>query len=148
MRPSFTANVQANAVGAATAEVALRVNAATDRPVEVAEIGVSFNGVDNTDEPVLVELLRLTDNGTMTAVTPVKQNDSLAEAIGATAASPNSAEPTTGDVLRTWYVHAQTGLVAVFAPDARPIVGGGDRIGIQITAPDAVSVNVYLVGIE
>lgn len=148
MRPSFTANVKANALAATTAEVVLRVNAATDRPVDVAEIGVSFNGVDNTAVPVLVELLRLADNGTMTAVTPVKQNDSLAEGIGATAAKPDSAEPTTGDVLRTWYVHPQTGLVEVFPPDARPVVGGGDRIGIQCTAPAGVTCNVYLVGIE
>ena len=98
--------------------------------------------------PAIVELIRLTTDGTMTAVTPVKQNDSLAEGIGATAAKPNSGEPTTGDVLRTWYVHPQTGLVAMFAPDARPVVGGGDRIGIQVTAPDVVSCNVYLVGIE
>jgi len=148
MRPSFAANVAAEALSAGVAKVVLRVNAATARPVEVAELGVSFNGVSNTAVPVTVELVRLDDNGTMTALTLVKQNDSLAEAIGATAAEPDSVEPTTGDVLRTWYVHPQTGLIEVFAPDARPVIGGGDRIGIQCTAPAGVSCNVYLVGIE
>lgn len=148
MPQAFVATAQEVALSAATATVVLRVNAATDRPVAVDRVRVSFNGIDATDEPVLVQLRRLTDNGTMSAVTPRKLNDSLAESIGATAAEPDSAEPTTGDVLATWYVHPQTGLVEVFSPDVRPVIGGGDRVGIQVTAQDAVDCNAELWGIE
>ena len=147
MRPSFVAVVEAETIPATTATVALRVNAGTDNPVEVAEIGVSFNGIDNTQEPIKVDLVRLSDNGTMTAVTPRKQNDSLAEGTDVTAASPDSVEPTVTDVLRSWYVHPQTGIVVIFHPGAPPMIGGADRIGIQITAPTEHEANVYLVGI-
>jgi hypothetical protein len=148
MRPAFVATASEVALSAATAAVVLRVNAASDRPVAIDRLRVSFNGIDATDEPALVQLVRLSDNGTMTAVTPAKLNDSLAEAIGATAAKKNSAEPTTGDVLATWYVHPQTGLIEPFSPDCRPMIGGGDRVGVEITAPDAVDCCVEIWGLE
>ena len=135
---------------AASTEVVLRVNAATDRPIAIDRMRVSFDGISPTEQPIKVDLVRLTDNGTMTAVTPVKLDDSVAEALAVTGAKPDSAEPTTGDLLAQFHVHPQTGLIEVFSPDCRPVIGGGDRIGIQVETDSGVAPDVIaeLWGVE
>ena len=69
----------------------------------------------------------------------VKDDDSLAESIQSTAQHTATAEPTAGNVLETWHVHPQKG-VRITLPLLHPRkVGGGDRVGVRITAPDAVN---------
>ncbi len=68
---------------AKTAEVAtgtalktiMQLMAAANHRVKVKELSISFKGVSNTDAPILVEVLRQTTAGTMTALTLVKNND-------------------------------------------------------------------------
>jgi hypothetical protein len=143
MPQAFSISSGEHTLTAANTEVVLRVNAATDRPIDLDRIRVSFNGVSPTAEPPKIDLVRLSDNGTMTAVTPKKLNDSKAEALEVTGAKPDSVEPTVTDYLAQLFVHPQTGYVEPFSERCCPVIGGGDRMGIQITtaagvAPDCV----------
>ena len=89
----YSINVTGEAIAAATVETILQVVAGASKPVRVSRWGVSFNGVDVTDQPVRVELLRLTSAGTSSAYTP-KKFDSNSEASMAAGRTAHTAEPT------------------------------------------------------
>lgn len=139
--------VTGEALAAATVETLLQVVAGASKPVRISRWGVSFNGVDVTDQPVRVELLRLTSAGTSSAFTPVKL-DPNSEASMAAARTAHTAEPTAGDVLAVYYVSpAGGGIVEVYSPgypDERPIVAPNGRLGIRLLAVDAVNVNGFM----
>jgi len=116
----------------------LQVVAAANHAIKITEYGISFNGVNNTHEPILVELLRQTTAGTMSALTPVKADDSGADTFDTTAQHTATAEPTGGDVIRSHYVHPQTGLVVPVGDEAPIVVGAGDRVGLRVTAANDV----------
>ena len=127
------------ALGAATTETVLQLVAAANHRVKLKEWGVFFDGVSVTAEPVLVEIVRQSSDGTSSALTPVKVDDSLPETLQTTARDKFSgAEPTSGDVLDAIQVHPQQGWKEVDS-DYIYIVGGGDRIAIRVTAPAAVN---------
>ncbi len=126
------------ALAAATAETVLQLVAAANHRVKVKEWGVFFDGVSVTAEPVLVEIVRQSTAGTSSALTPVKVDDSLPETLQTTARDKVTVEPTTGDVLDAVQVHPQQGWKEVDS-DYIYIVGGGDRLGIRVTAPAAVN---------
>lgn len=112
--------------------------------IELAEVCVGFHGVDNTAEPILVELVRQTDAGTMSSLTPAKNDDSVGDSLATTAQHTATVEPTTTDVLRLFTVHPQTSLVVMFPEDTRPVVGSGDRVGLRVTAAADVKADAYL----
>lgn len=144
----YSINVTGEAVAAATVETILQVVAGSTKPVRISRFGVSFNGVDVTDQPVRVELLRLTSAGTSSAYTP-KKLDPNSEASIATARTAHTAEPTADDILEVHYVSPAGGnIVEVFSPgypDERPIVAPNGRLGIRVLAADAVNVNAFLI---
>lgn len=143
----FSINVTGEALAASTVETVLQVVAGATKPVRVSRWGVSFNGVDVTDQPVRVELLRLTSDGTSSAYTP-KKMDANSEASVATARTAHTAEPTAGDVLITAYVTPTGGYEQVFSPgypDERPIAAPNGRIGIRVLGVDAVNVSAFLI---
>ena len=110
-----------------------------------------FDGVSVTAEPVQVRLLRQTTaiGGTPTVITPAKMDDSIAETVLTTAAaSAGGAEPTAGDVLDVVEVHPQNGYEVIFPPGQEVIIGGGDRLGIECTAPAAVNVRAKIIAEE
>lgn len=143
----FSINVTGEAVAASAVESILQVVAST-KPVRVSRWGVSFNGVDVTDQPVRVELIRMTSDGTSSAFVP-KKLDPNSEASLATARTAHTAEPTVGDVIEVHYVSPAGGnIVEVYSagyPDERPIVAPAGRIGIRVLAVDAVNVNAFLI---
>lgn len=122
----------------------IQLVAAANHGIDVSEVGISFHGLNNSHEPITVDLLRQTDAGTMTALTVVKANDSDADTLDTTAQHTATAEPTAGDVLRTWAVHPQTGLI--YQPsDEGPIhVGAGDRVGLRVNAANGVDADAYI----
>lgn len=140
----FSATKSGVALAAATAKTAVQVIAATNHAVKVWGLAVSFNGVSNTDEPALVQIVRQTDAGTMSALTPTKKDDSVGDTLDSTAQHTASAEPTTTDVLWESYCHPQTGLREFFNEKTCPVIGAGDRLGVRLTAPDAVDCTVQL----
>lgn len=138
----FTASKSAVALSAATAKTVVQVVAATNHAVRVWGLSVSFNGVSNTDEPALVQLVRQSDAGTASALTPQKKNDSDGDTIDATAQHTATVEPTGSTVVWEGYCHPQTGLSEFFNEKTAIHIGAGDRIGVKVTAPDAVSCTV------
>ncbi len=144
----FSINVTGEAIAASTVETVLQVVASATKPVRLSRWGISFNGVDAADQPVRVELLRLTSAGTSSAYTP-KKLDPASEAPLAAGRTAHTAEPTADDVLEVHYVTPAGGnLVEVYSagyPDERPVVAPNGRLGIRVLAVDAVNVNAFLI---
>ena len=129
---------------AATLKTVLLVIAPTNQRVAVTGWHISFDGATSGNQPIRVQLQRLTSNGTTTSVTPRKQDDDIATAIQSTAGKNASAEPTKGDILKNIEVHPQNGYEEHRPFDRPYIIGGGDRIGIVVTAPDTVNCEAWL----
>lgn len=98
----YSINVTGEAIAASAVETVIQVVAGT-KPVRLSRWGVGFNGVSVTDQPVRVELIRLTSAGTSSAFTPLKM-DPTSEASLAAGRSAHTAEPAAGDVLVTTYI--------------------------------------------
>lgn len=131
------------ALAGATAKTVLQVAAPANQRVAVRSFGVSFDGISGSAEPVLVELLRQTTAGTMSACTEVVEDDSLPETVQAVGQRAASVEPTAGSVIRSYEVHPQSGIERVFGPDEEIIVKGGGRLGLRLTAPAAVNAAAF-----
>jgi hypothetical protein len=133
------------ALSAATAKTVIQLVAATNHRVKVLRWGVFFDGVSVSAEPVQVRLLRQTTAGTMSSLTPVKLDDSLAETLQTTSQHTATAEPTAGDVVDVVEVHPQSGYEIIYPLGQEVIIGGGDRLGIECTAPAGVNVRAKIV---
>lgn len=116
------------------AKTLIQIVAAANHRVKVLGFHVSFDGTSSTAAPIAVRLLRQTTAGTMTSLTPVKWDDSIADSLLTTAQHTATAEPTSGDVLLSANVHPQSGYEVLFPFGQEPIVGGGDRVGLEVTA--------------
>ena len=130
------------ALSAATAKTIMSVIGI----VRLVEIGVSFDGVSSTAEPVTVELCYSTQAtaGTTTSHT-IAQIRGGTRTSQATAARNYTAEPTVLTVLRRWLVHPQTGLAIQFPLGREPEqVVSGDALCIRCTAPATVNVQGYM----
>jgi len=132
---------------AQTAEVAtgtakktiLQLVAASNHRVLVKEFSVSFDGVDNTAEPILVQLLIQSDAGTMSSLTPQKLNQGDDETLQTTAQHTATAEPTGTTEIMGEQVHPQGGYTWQAPYGGEIVINGGDRLGLVTTA--AVDVN-------
>jgi hypothetical protein len=129
----------------ATVKTVVQIVAPSNHRAKVLRWGVFFDGVSVSNEPVQVELLRQTTAGTMSALTPVKVDNSLAETLQVTAQHTATVEPTPGDILDVVEIHPQSGWEIILPLGQEFIVGGGDRIGIRCTAPDAVNARAKIV---
>jgi hypothetical protein len=133
------ARISGEALAAAATETLIQVVTGSTREARIKEWSVSFNGVDSTDEPILVELLRQTTAGTSSALTMVKNNPSD-PAIIATALQDFSAEPTAGDVLWSEYITPAGGFDRVQLPLGEEIVVAvSSRIGLRCTTAAGVT---------
>ena len=126
------------ALSAATAKTVIQLIAPANVILAVNGAWVSFDGISNTAEPVLVEILRQTTAGTVTARNPLKTKDT-STALGSTGGVNASAEPTAGDVLKTFHLHPQAGVIIPLDFDKEIEIPGGGRLGMRITAPAAVN---------
>lgn len=109
----------------------LQGTAPTNIRVKILGISVGFHGTVNTNEPVTIQLLRQTTTGTSTICTPVKVDPSIVETITTAGAWQFTAEPTAGDILDSWPVHPQTGIVLPL----EYIASGGTRFAIRAVTP-------------
>src|SRR4051794_32972840 len=110
---TFTARDTAVSLTAATTKTIVQVVPASNTPVRIVEIGVSFNGITTTDVPVLVQLLRQSTAGTSSSLTPAAEQESGGKSAVATALKTFTAEPTTTTILRDWYVTPVAGLFVI-----------------------------------
>jgi hypothetical protein len=133
------------ALTAATAKTVIQLVAAANHRIKILSWGVYFDGTSTTAEPVQVRLLRQTTAGTMSALTPTKRDDSIADTLLTTAQHTATAEPTAGDIIEVKEVHPQMGYEKIYPFGGEVIVGGGDRIGVECTAPAGVNVRAEIV---
>lgn len=120
-------------LSAATAKTVLQLIAAANHRVKVSRVSVSFEGTSPTDAPAQVDIYTQSNGGTMTANNPVKDNAADDETLQTTATRNASAEPTAGDLLDSRLCHPQSRV------DLGPfVIPGGGRIGVKVTAPNAV----------
>lgn len=131
-----TANVT---MVANTARTTLQILAVANHRVKILGWAVYFDGVTSTNIPVRARLLRQTTAGTMTALTPTKTAP-RAEGLLTTAQHTASAEPTAGDQIDVVLVHPQQGYEVKFTPGQELILGGAERLGIEVLAVSAVNV--------
>ncbi len=111
----------------------LQVIAGTNHGIKMTEFGVSFQGVDNIAKPVKIEILRQTTAGTSSALTAVKMSDTTTGIDTSALQTFTGAEPASGDVLRTFFIHPQQGLLYA-PPDPEEFeVGGGTRLAMRVT---------------
>lgn len=137
---------QAEAVATGTSvKTLIQLLAPTNQRLKVKEISISFNGTSNTATPILVEVVRQTGAGTMSALTLRKADPDDTETIQTTAQQNATVEPTdSGDVPMAEYVHPQTGFLWQAPFGGEIIVPGGGRLGIRVTAGASVSANVRI----
>jgi hypothetical protein len=131
-----------------SAKTLMQIVAASNHALLIDEISISFDGTSNTATPIKVDVLRQTTAGTMSSLTPVKDPDDSDETLQVTAQHTATAEPTAGDVLLSEHIHPQQGYTWQ-APFGRSIkVGGGDRLGIRVTAGASVNALARVAGEE
>jgi hypothetical protein len=123
----------------------LQVVAAANHRIKVKELSVSFKGTSGSDTPVLVQVLRQSDAGTMSALTPKKFNEADDETLQTTAQHTASAEPTGTDEVMGEEVHPQGGWTWQAPFGGEITVKGGDRIGIAVTAAASQTVKGRIV---
>ncbi len=122
-----------------TAKTILQIVAPANQRLKLKSWGVFFDGVNGSAEPVEVRLLRQTDAGTMSSLTPIKQVAG-SETIQTTAQHTATVEPTEGDLIDGAEVHPQSGYEKLIPFDMPVEIPGGTRIGIECTAGEAVNV--------
>ena len=123
----------------------IQLIAAANHAIKIKQFVVGFHGTSATAEPIKVEIVRQTDAGTMSALTPVKADDSNGDTLDTTAQHTATAEPTPGDILVNIPVHPQTSLVYEPPWDAPIVVGAGDRLGFTTTAAVAVNCDMTVI---
>ncbi|KKM85100.1 hypothetical protein LCGC14_1292460 [marine sediment metagenome] len=117
----------------------LQLVAAANHRVVVKEISISFKGTLNTAAPILVQVARQTDAGTMSALTPKKMNESDQETLQTTAQDTATVEPTLTDDVISEEVHPQGGYTWQAPFGGEIIIEGGNRLAILTTAIAAVN---------
>jgi hypothetical protein len=143
--PLYTVTVDAQALTAATVKTMWQVVAPASRTIRIVEWGVSFDGVAAASEPVKVEIVRQGSAGTSSAGT-INKVDETSVAATATSLVSFTGEPTLGSVLFQNRVTPNGGLLVMQYPFGREIVvGTSNRLGLRITADDAVNATSYVV---
>jgi hypothetical protein len=127
------------ALTAATTRTVLQLLTAANRRTRIVGFGVFFDGTSSTNEPVVVELVRQTSAGTMSAGTAVKTRV-VAETLQNTVTHSATVEPTSTDVLERVNVHPQSGYEVRYPLGQEPVVAASTRVGVRCTAPAGVNV--------
>lgn len=119
---------------AATAKTVLAfINGATRRS-RVLEIQIGGFSVTQTDQPVLIELVRFTTDGTGTAATPVARDPGNPASIG-TAKYTYTIEPTVPTVLFSTRLSPIGGTLFIpMSPDRFPVCPISNLIALRLTA--------------
>ncbi len=137
----FIARTSAVTLTASTTLSLVQVVAST-KPLRIKEIGISFNGTDSTKEPIQLDILRQTSAGTSSSLTLV-ENQEIGETALATALQTFSAEPSAGDILRSWYISpAGTTWAFQWPMGDEIIVGPSGRLGIRAITASGVTPKV------
>lgn len=142
----------AQALSAGVRTCIARLNAPANQIVAIQGFDISFDGSSTTGVPVIIELLRVTSDGTgMSARNPLKTKDRAAalQTTGAVGPVSGGNLPTAGDLLKTFHIHPQAGALYPFPLNDQEIeIPGGGRLALFITAPAVVNCLFTLYGEE
>ena len=126
------------ALVADTAKTVLMLTAPANQRVVIQRMGVFFDGTKSNNEPILIQLYRMTDAGTLTSGSPADYQD-LGITFNTTMGYNATVEPSQGELVDTFNIHPQQGIEIILPLMQELIVAGGGRIAMVITAPDAVN---------
>jgi len=134
------------ALSANTAKTLLTIVAPSNIRVLLKGIEIFFKGTSSTDTPVKVDIFRFSTDGTGTSQNFYVNDENAGETVQTTGKNNYSAEPTLGNIIKTWEIHPQTGLVVYFPPGEEIVIKGGNKLGIRATPTqsETVSLNGYL----
>lgn len=140
----FSGTISGVALVAATPQTVVQLTASASNRPQVTGFSVSFDGNVASVTPALVEIARQTTAGTMSNGTEVSLSDSTytsSAAIRHTA----TAEPSTSDVIYSYYVPQDGSLTVSLPPGEEIQLPTSGRVGIRVTSPDIVNVSVNLI---
>ncbi len=135
---------EVSVVGGAT-DTIIGLAALANHRVHVKGVKLGFKGKTVTNEPVTVEYVRFTSDGTGTGGTVVKRDADASETVEAAFKHTYTVEPTGMTVLESIPIHPQGGIIEVLPIEAPIPVSGGDFWGVRITPDDTVIVIVTLI---
>lgn len=139
-------NAQTAPIATGTAlKTLLQLIAAANHRVKVEEISLSFSGIDNTGLPILVQIIRQTDAGTMSALTPEKIISGDDDTLQTTAQHTATVEPSLGAEIFGEYIHPQGGFTWQAPFGKELILEGGERLAIVVTAGASVNAKARMV---
>lgn len=144
---SHTTSV-AVALVAATEKTVLQVVGGTNVIEAIQGFDVAFDGISNTAVPVVVKLITTSTAGTGTSRTPLKTKDTSTSLL-VTGTENHSAEGANANLLKTFYIHPQAGVVYPFnLQDSEIEIASAARLALKITAPAAVNCLATIYGEE
>jgi hypothetical protein len=136
---------QVTNVSIGTSQVTLiQIKAPTNQRVKITEISVSFAGTTNTNAPIQVQGMIQTTAGTASAGTPKPTDGDVQETIQTSTQITFTGEPTYSSILRSWYVHPQTGIVVPLSLKKPIVLKGGTYFGLVVLAANAVAGSAYI----
>ncbi len=147
-KAGYSAVTGADVAVTSTPKTVLGVLAPSGFGLDLTEASVFFDGTTAANEPVTIELCRITfatnPPGTnSTSVTPV-QVYGRAITVGATAAKTWTTEPTVVTVIREMLIHPQAGVIYQIPLGQTPDCDVSTGFGIRITAPANVNCRATL----
>jgi hypothetical protein len=126
------------ALVAGTAKTVLMLTAPANQRVVIQRMGVFFDGTKSNNEPVFIQLYRMTSAGTFTSGSAADYQDlgiTFNTAMGYNA----TVEPSQGELVDTFNIHPQQGIEIILPLMQELIISGGGRVGMVVTASDAVN---------
>jgi hypothetical protein len=118
------------------------VKAPANQRLAIKRISISFDSTSNTAAPVLVQIAKLTSDGTGGGALTPKQKQPNATSLQSTTKDKStvfSAEPSVGDVLDFQNIHPQGGIYIPYTLLDEIVINGGERLGILVHAGAAVN---------
>lgn len=137
--------ISEQAIASGTAETLLQLITPANHRAKLVRWGVFFDGTSVTGEPVQIRLLRQSSSGTASTLAPVKLDPSISETLQVAAQGSFSAEPSAGDILESYEVHPQQGIMVLYPLGQEIIIGGAGRLGIETTSTAAVNARAFAV---
>ncbi len=117
---------------------------ATNQGVLVHKIWAGFKGKVVTNEPITIEFIRFTSDGTATTGTKQKVDVDASETLQAVFKHTYTIEPTGITVLVSFPIHPQGGFIDTLPIEAPILVHGGDFWGIRVSPDENATVMITL----
>lgn len=123
----------------------LQIIGATGRSIKPTELSISLDGITAAAVPIEFQLLEQTTAGTASAGTVVRASPLASFTIGSTSGITFTAEPTPGDIVKSWFIHPQGGSIVYTFPDPDLYESAlAGRWGVRCISPGA-TVNAIIV---